>query len=264
MEVASQSGDVLAHRSSSEFDEPPAGNGATEEPDIVESLPLRLETLHGARLAEAPIRNLIIAGWTGRNPQQVEAHIHELEALGIPRPKHTPQFYRVTASLVTGAAEIQVAGCHSTGEAECVLFQLEDSLWVGLGSDHTDRKAERHNVTWAKQLCPKPVAATAWPWAEVEPHWDELLLRAYVAWGNERLLYQEGSVAAILPPFSLIGRYRSDASGNWSPGDCMFCGTLAAVNTISWAADYWLELEDPVLKRRIQHRYRVNPLPIEE
>ena len=38
-------------------------------------------------------RELVIAGWTGRDAARVEAHVRELEAEGIPRPPRTPMFY---------------------------------------------------------------------------------------------------------------------------------------------------------------------------
>ena len=40
------------------------------------------------------------------DPVAVEKHIRELEEIGVPRPKRTPIFYRVGASLLTTAAEI--------------------------------------------------------------------------------------------------------------------------------------------------------------
>ena len=45
-----------------------------------------------------------IAGWTGRNLAALEAHIKELEALGVKRPKSVPIFYRNAASLLTTGA----------------------------------------------------------------------------------------------------------------------------------------------------------------
>ena len=33
------------------------------------------------------IKNLVIAGWTGRNVAALEAHIQELEALGVKCPR---------------------------------------------------------------------------------------------------------------------------------------------------------------------------------
>ena len=56
------------------------------------------------------IRRLIIAGWTGRDTAAVEKHIRELEAIGVPRPKRTPIFYRGAASLLTTADTIEVLG----------------------------------------------------------------------------------------------------------------------------------------------------------
>jgi hypothetical protein len=234
-------------------------------PETHTPLFLQLTTLSGgARSVTVQVKDLVIAGWTGRDSEQTEAHIRELEALGIGRPKRTPQFYRIAASLLTTGSVIEVVGRDSTGEVEFVLFQYENSLWVGLGSDHTDRKAEILGVTLAKQLCPKPVAEVAWQLEEAEPHWDELVLRSYAVVENDRLLYQEGSVSALRHPRSLLECYAQENLQEWSPGTCMFCGTLAAANKILWADSYYLELEDPVLKRRIQHEYCLKSLPIQD
>ena len=108
------------------------------------------------------IKNLVIAGWTGRNVAALEAHIKELEAIGVKRPKTVPIFYRVACSLLSTHLFVEVSGENTSGEVEFVLFSYEDGLWVGLGSDHTDRKAETIGVTLSKQLCAKPVGNTLW------------------------------------------------------------------------------------------------------
>ena len=112
------------------------------------------------KLDVAAVESLVIAGWTGRNVAALEAHIKELEAIGVKRPKTVPIFYRVASSLTTTATFIEVMADKSSGEVEFVLFALEDGLWLGVGSDHTDRKAETVGVTLSKQLCAKPVGAT--------------------------------------------------------------------------------------------------------
>ena len=38
----------------------------------------------------ATVSSLVIAGWTGRDPAAMEAHIVELEKLGVKRPASTP------------------------------------------------------------------------------------------------------------------------------------------------------------------------------
>jgi len=115
---------------------------------------LNLQSRDGDRSCEAPVRDLVIAGWTGRDRAAVEKHIRELAELGVTPPSRTPIFYRVAASLVTTADEVEVIGRDSTGEVEFVLLNHEGEWWVGVGSDHTDRKAETVGVTLSKQMCP--------------------------------------------------------------------------------------------------------------
>jgi hypothetical protein len=210
----------------------------------------------------AVIAQLVIAGWTGRDPTAVEKHIRELEALGVPRPKHTPIFYRVGASLLTTAEEIQVVGGDSSGEVEFVLFSLADGLWIGVGSDHTDRRVETVGVTLAKQLCPKPVGPTVWRYADVQAHWDRLMLRSYAHKDAKKRLYQEGAVTAMRHPDDLMRLY-SGRQIILPEGCAMFCGTLAVKGEIEPADVFEIELEDPVLGRKLVHQYRVTQLPVE-
>jgi hypothetical protein len=217
------------------------------------------DTNAGRRDIEAAIETLVIAGWTGRDAAAVEAHIAELERIGVKRPKTTPIFYRVAASLLTTDAAIEVAGNDSSGEVEPVLISLADGLWVGVGSDHTDRALEAIGVTVAKQACAKPIAPMLWPFAEVAGHWDRLILRSHAVIGGGRRLYQEGPVALLRPPGELIRLY----GGTLAAGSAMFCGTLAVEGGIAPAERFELALEDPVLGRRIAHAYDVRPLPVE-
>lgn len=205
------------------------------------------------------VRQLVIAGWTGRDVAALEKHIRELEALGVKRPKTTPIFYRVATSLLTTGETIEVLGDHSSGEAECVAYSLDDGIWVGLGSDHTDRKAETVGVSLSKQMCAKPVSRDIWRVGDVAPHWDDLVLRSYVGVNGERRLYQEGSVAAMRPLPELFKLYGEGES--LPAGTAMFCGTLAVHGGITPSQTFEMELDDPVLKRKIAHRYRVQTLP---
>jgi hypothetical protein len=213
------------------------------------------------KLDIAAIKNLVIAGWTGRNVAALEAHIKELEAIGVTRPKTVPIFYRVARSLLTTQGSIEVMADKSSGEVEFVLFALEDGLWVGLGSDHTDRKAETVGVTLSKQLCGKPVGDKLWRYDEVKPHWDKLKLRAFVPDNGKRRLYQEGPVTNMRAPEELIRLY---TGGDKLPaGTAMFCGTFAVHGEISYSGTFEMELEDPVLGRKLTHSYKIVSLPDE-
>ncbi len=203
------------------------------------------------------VRELIIAGWTGRDQAALEAHIKELEALGVARPHETPAFYPVDASLLTNAASVEVDGRDSTGEVEAVLIAADDGIWVGVGSDHTDRKLEAVSVIGSKRACPKPVSREAWPFREVEPHWDELILRSRAIVNGSTAPYQEGTVSALRNPRELMALYEQRHARKFAPGFAMFCGTLPVTGGLRWADTFVMELEDPVLGRRIAHRYDV-------
>ena len=203
-------------------------------------------------------KNLVIAGWTGRNQEAMEAHISELEELGIPRPKRTPEYYRNSVGLLTTSDEIQVLGEDSSGEIEFVMYFDGDDIFVGLGSDHTDRNLEKTSVTVSKQVCPKPVSTEVWKYSEVAGHWDKLILRSHVTVEGERSIYQEGPVTTMKDPMELIAGY--EAIGGARDGLVMYCGTLAVQGGIRPAERFEAELLDPVLGRSIKCQYGIEML----
>jgi hypothetical protein len=206
------------------------------------------------------IEDLVIAGWTGRDVAALNHHIEELKAIGVPPPSSVPLYYRVSAELLTQADRIQVVGDDTSGEVEPVLVGAADRLWVTLGSDHTDRKAESFSVAFAKQICAKAVGRTAWRFEEVEPHWDRLMLRSFIQNGGRRVLYQEGPLARIRAPRDLIVGWQGNK--RLPVGAAMFCGTLPCVGAIRPSERFEMELEDPVLGRTLTHSYHVQSLPI--
>ena len=216
---------------------------------------LRLDVAGKGR--DLTITEAVIAGWTGRDAAALEKHIKELEALGVKRPASTPIFYRVAAARLTQAPAIEATGGASSGEVEFVLLRSGGALFVGVGSDHTDREVEAYGVTVSKQMCDKPIAPALWTYDEVKPHWDKLMLRSWILEGGARALYQEGPVTAMRAPEDLIGRY-----GELREGAAMFCGTLAAKGGVRPAARFEFELDDPVLGRAIRHGYDIHTLPV--
>ena len=214
------------------------------------------------KLDVAAVKSLVVAGWTGRNVAALEAHIKELEAIGVKRPKTVPIFYRVSRALLTTGESIEVMADKSSGEVEFVLYALDDGLWLGVGSDHTDRKAETIGVTLSKQMCAKPVGPTLWRYDEIKPHWDRLMLRSFVSGdGGTRRLYQEGPVTNMRSPEELIRLYTG--GDKLASGTAMFCGTFAVHGEISYSGTFDMELEDPVLGRKITYGYKIVSLPDE-
>ena len=222
------------------------------------TLPLLLHWGDVTERARVPIRNTAIAGWTGRDRAAVETHIQELAALGVKPPASIPTFYRIAATRLTTCSSIEVLGESSSGEVEFVLLQHAGKLWLGVGSDHTDRALETFNIEVSKQMCDKPTAAVWWLFDEVAPHWDALVLRSHL--GTEGTLYQEGSVAALLEPAELIRQFAGSAA--LPENTLMFCGTLPAIGGVRPSRQFAFELEDPVLGRKIHHEYCINTLPM--
>lgn len=208
----------------------------------------------------AEISDLVIAGWTGRDVAALNHHIEELKAIGVQPPSQVPIYYRAAVQMLTQADHIQVLGDDSSGEAEPVLVGADGRLWVTLGADHTDRKVESYGIAVSKQMCAKPVGRVAWRFEEVEPHWDRLILRSFIHEAGARVLYQEGPLANIRSPRELILGWRNDK--RLPMGAVMFCGTMPAIGGIRSSPRFEMELEDPVLGRKLSHAYDVQVLPI--
>lgn len=226
------------------------------------SLPFTVVSREGTRDVTMTIQNLVIAGWTGRDKEAMEKHIRELEELGVPRPATTPVYYRLSASRLNHAHLLEVHGTDSSGEVEFMMLRQDGKLYVGLWSDHTDRKLETMNVTLSKQLCDKPVSIALWPYDEVRDHWDSLILRSRAKFGDaEPVLYQEGPITTMLDPEDLMAGFVA-LDGPFADGTAMFCGTLAARGGIRHASHFSYELYDPILDRTIAHWYQIKELAV--
>jgi hypothetical protein len=220
----------------------------------------------GAEPVTITIERAIIAGWTGRNTDAVNHHIAELEAIGVPPPSAVPLFYRVAAGLVTTDEVMETVDATGSGEAEPLVIDDGKKLYLGLGSDHTDRQLETHSVALSKQICAKPMAPALWAFDEVVSHLDQIAIRSFIrddenaAW----IPYQEGTLASIRPLLELIDASPSAASpSRLEPGTAMMCGTFAVLSGgVRPARFFRMEMTDPVLGRTIEHCYETRTLPV--
>jgi hypothetical protein len=236
-----------------------AGIAAGRDDMAANSIEFRIHANNRTTIERLAVTQLVMAGWTGRDPAARDKHIAELEALGIPRPATTPIYYPLAASRLTAATMIEASGDDSSGEVEFVLLRAGGRMLVGVGSDHTDRKAETYSVTLSKQLCDHPMAPELWVLEDIADHWDEIILRSYATIAGARVLYQEGTLAAMLPPGELI----ATGFGTQLPeGTAMFGGTFAARGGIRPAERFDFEIVDPVLNRSIRHGYAIVTLPV--
>ena len=215
---------------------------------------MRFETESGP--VQAELARVIVAGWTGRNRAAVDHHIEELAALGVAPPSDVPRYYRAAPDGQTQGETITVLGENTSGEAEPFVLHAGGQLWLGLASDHTDRALEAHSVAASKQICAKPVAGALWAFDEVAAHLDQLHLSCEVFEAGAWVMYQNGTLADILPLPDLI------AGAALSEGDAMLGGTLPAMGGVRPAAGYRMRLADPVRDRELRLDYGVKTLPI--
>ena len=61
-------------------------------------------------------KNLVIAGWTGRDIDAVQTHIDELAELGVRPPRSIPTYYRASVDLLTTKESVQSLGGNSSVE----------------------------------------------------------------------------------------------------------------------------------------------------
>jgi hypothetical protein len=224
------------------------------------SLSLALASRNAEEAVVATIEACVIAGWTGRDAVALEKHIVELEALGVKRPASTPIFYRASKQRLLITDQIEAVGGASSGEVEYLILQLRGKLWVGVGSDHTDREVETYGVTVSKQMCDKPIAPVFWAFDDVSDHWDKLILRSFITTDGNRQLYQEGTLDKMLAPKDLIRRYTG--GDHLAEGTMLFGGTFGAIGGIRPASRFDFEIVDDVIGRKISHGYDIVSLPI--
>lgn len=199
---------------------------------------------------------LATAGFTGRDEAAVRHHIEELAVLGIAPPSTVPLFYLLSSSLLCQSDELTVLGTQSSGEVEPFLLLSGGTLWLGLGSDHTDRAFEVTSIAHSKQVCGKPVAKKLWRFDDVAGHLDELKLSSWIEEDGARVSYQEGTLAAIRPLGELLER------NPLGEGEAMLCGTLSAIGGVRPASHFSMALSDPRSGRTIETGYAVNTLPV--
>lgn len=220
-----------------------------------------LETKQEYRQIKFNCNRMVNAGYAGKNQEEVRRHIQELAEKGISGPRSTPTLYPVVRTALATDSAIEVYGNKTCGEVEYVLLIVtEGEIYVGLGSDHTDRHLEESDIPRAKQICPNILSRTVWPLDEVEGHWDDLLLSARALERGKEILYQEGRLELLLNPAELIAFVKSNIQG---PLDNMiiFSGTIGMLtDDFVFAEKFCAQLIDEKLNRGLEIAYDIKPL----
>jgi hypothetical protein len=187
------------------------------------------------------------------------AHIEELREEGIPAPEKTPTYFVKFTDKITQDETFEALDeTDHSGEAEFAILIDSGGVYIGVGSDHTDRKLEVVDIPKAKQVYPNTIGKDLWRLEDVEKHWDNIILRSRVRVSGEEKILQEAPLSAMLPPGDLIGRVKEllvDPSD--TKGLVIYSGTVAALFKADYSPYFEAELDDPILKRKISDRYEI-------
>lgn len=214
-------------------------------------------TLHPVGAAEPLLLTgfrSIVAGYTGRDEEQVRHHIDELAAIGVAPPPEVPMLYPMPDGAVTTADEVTVSGDNSSGEIEPVLIRHRGCSYLGIGSDHTDRTLETVDIGESKRVCPKPIGlhvVAVDDWTAFD--WDSCHARSWV----DGALYQDGSLAGLRRPDNLLAIVAARLTDLADDEDFVcFAGTLPLLDGKFVPGVAWeLELALPD-GRTLRHTYR--------
>ena len=208
------------------------------------------------------IRRMVNAGYTGRNQQAVRQHIEELKKEGIPAPESTPTAYEVITKLVYFDPEIEVIGKRTSGEAEFVLLCSGQEVYVGVGSDHTDRELESVSIIKSKQVCPNVMAPYVWRLRDVRKGWDKMILRSWVLTDKgEKVIYQEAPLSVMMIPEDLMSFVKDRTEDKRLDGVVIYSGTIPLLQEKPNYNNYFeVELYNPDHDRRLNCAYNIHVL----
>ncbi len=207
------------------------------------------------------VDKVLNAGFTGRDQAEVRHHLDELSAKGIEVPESTPTLYPVIPSALIVDTNIDVYGEETAGEIEYVLFvKNEKEIYVGIGSDHTDRKLEELDIPRAKQITPNIISPVVWELSELEDHWDDLSMECSVQQGGKTTLYQKGGLGLLMSPKELMEFVSQKIEGSLN-NSVIFSGTVKMeTDDFVFADTFSGLLVDPTLNRSIGFSYTIKPM----
>ena len=203
----------------------------------------------------------------GRDVNSVLEDLDKKRALGY-SVHGNPNVCRKSHYPLTNEDVIEVQGPQTSGEVELVAIMDGGEVLISVGSDHNDRSLENmwtevlgkvFDTAKSKQMVPAVVAKDAWRYIDVGDHWDMLDLRSSVTIADERVPLQDFSLSA------LVDLEYHFAANPWlrEDGTVLFMGSSSILPTAhleSYPGDFYFEVVDPMLNRKISHHYAVQSI----
>lgn len=217
-------------------------------------LHLRIRSADGEDHDVTFVPHLVLnAAYAGRNPEDVARHIADVQAKGIPANVSIPSLSPVAAHNLVMHYEVQEYSRSMMGEVEYVLIWHAGEVFVGVGSDHCDFWLEQHSFDHSKNAAPNVIAGDIWRLADVQDHFDDLILECSVFLDGKWVVAQRAACSTLRSPEFWIASAafrRRDMDGT-----VLFSGTINHLDGFKQGARYRVALEDPVANRSIRHEY---------
>ncbi|MHA6646167.1 DUF2848 family protein [Mesorhizobium sp. A623] len=99
------------------------------------------------------IERILLGGYTGRQEADVNAHVAEMQGLGVPVPPSLPVFYNVMPCLLTQGRSVNIVGPDTRPEVEFALFGFKGKRFVTVGNDQFDLIIERQFSPEKSKTC---------------------------------------------------------------------------------------------------------------
>lgn len=223
------------------------------------TLSIEIENANGSvRPATINVGRVLNLGYATRDPAFMELHLAELRDHGInaPVPNPPPLIIPLTTAVLTMQSTVDVQASRTSGEVEFVVARTtEGELVLGLGSDHTDRELEIHNIGWSKQVAPNVLSPRFWSMSDLSPDLDDITMKSWVSDDGENWRpYQDAPARELIRPEQMVAACASKMGipeDKVLDGAIIFSGTVHAVAGLEYVPYWRVSLDDKRNKREL-------------
>ena len=205
------------------------------------------------------VNHACLFGWAGRNREEVKKHALELAEHGIRGPKNMPEHFIISPCMMTHEPVITCVGDGTCGEIEFFFFQKNGEIYVGVGSEHTDRSLEAVDMIKSKAICEKVMSRELWRYEDVKDHWDKIQLTAWQTVDGREAVYQDSPLEALLT----LEAIKAEAEKLYPSLEdvVVWSGTIPTVGGLVYGSQFRGRMKDPVLGRQMDFSYEIKVVP---